>query len=209
MAFLGNLFLMLLCFVLGGIGSWYFGAKAWDARPWDAESKKGALEASLPKDVSKDFYIKEISVYWIEEIEGAYKVGVLFRIFNKDNTRAHVVSSLGYTGSITINPQAPVVLSPEDFIQGKPFDDYGTVSCQYAIRPGVETVIGFELQKTLHLRMQDKKYPPILGFDVEWNIVLQGEGTLTLLSSQGGGLLRLAKSVITRKEWEVLVNSKE
>ncbi|MDP2923212.1 MAG: hypothetical protein Q8O30_05765 [Candidatus Omnitrophota bacterium] len=177
----------------------------------DTGKQLTGLEELLKKlneehNISKDLYIKSISIYWIEEKEEFYRVGLLLRVLNKNNTRSFVVNAMGYQGPISLEVRSTVSFHHITTGQNM-FGSAAVAKKQYFIKPGVETYVDFELNKEVNMTIADKKLPPTLRFDFKWFLDLDKDGFLEITSSQGGPFTVETSTIISRQDWDILVKN--
>lgn len=178
----------------------------------DTEKQLAELKELLLKklneehNISKDLYIKSINIYWIEEKEDFYRVGLLLKVLNKNNTRSFVVKAMGYQGLISLEVRSTTsfhhITTGQDM-----FGSAAVVKKQYFIKPGIETCLDFELNKEVNMALADKKLPPILRFDFKWFLDLDKDGLLEITSSNSGTFTTETSTIISRKDWDILVKN--
>lgn len=131
----------------------------------------------------------------------SFSIGILVKVFNSDNTRAFSVSSLAYTGDIVIRGQAPAVF-PEEYLTKNPFDSSAVVKGHYFIKPGGETALVFELKNKINVKMTNKKYPPLIDFNVKWFLQIYKQGVLEIFGKSGTFSVS-ASEVISKTQWDI------
>jgi hypothetical protein len=214
------------CVIIGGIatfGANYYGKVAQRDREKISEQQAMATKQDTDKQfrdvkellsnltsaehtISKDLYIKSINIYWIEERNEFYRVGLLLRVLNKNNTRAYVVNAMGYKGDVELELRSTVSFRHITTGQNM-FGNSAVVKKQYFIKPGTETCVDFELDKETNMIIADKNLPPTLRFNFKWFLDFDIDGFLEIRSSQGGPYIVETSTIISRKDWDNLVKN--
>jgi len=203
--------LVILC----TFGSYYFGQKAnkqqsaeinnqFEEAKSDRDIKQKTLLEALNKvhSISEDIYFKDVQIYWIEDDEDLYSVGLLFRIFNKNNNRAYVINSMSYLGIISIEGNAPAIFDP-GMMSRNPFNECEKISQKYSLQAGQESLIDFKLNTKIKVKMLYKEHPPILKFNVRWIFETDKDGLIEVVFHNDGKYE--VPKVISMEKWENII----